>query len=406
MNKATYRKFNIMSCLYTSANTKQFWNRVKRIRKAGPEQDVISLKTLSDHYTNKFSTNGSEKQDNIANAKAEVDCKYRDIKDSAMTDFVFTSFNMTKYITKLKCGCSPGSDGIMVEHLKYSNNSELILHLCALLTICFRFGVVPDSFTKGILVPILKKPQADPALASNYRPIIISTVFSKLAELYILEQCDEHSFSDLQFGFIGGRGTCMAASLAEDVTNHCVNRSSPVFLCSLDAQGAFDSLPHAILFQKASGIIPDISWRLLHYWYTNQHVFIRWNGSTSDKIPIQVGTRQGGLTSCYLFNIFYQDMIHELNVTPGGLKINNVSYCVFCYADDVLLASTTATGLQCLIDCAVKYVSKNGLCFNPVKTNCLIKGKCPFERNPVWMIDGTILSIKREINYLGSHTWR
>ena len=58
----------------------------------------------------------------------------------------------------------------------------------------------------------------------------------------------EWNFSDVQFGFIEGRGTNIAALLAEDVTNYCVSRGSPILLCSLDVERAFDGLPHVILF--------------------------------------------------------------------------------------------------------------------------------------------------------------
>ena len=140
-------------------------------------------------------------------------------------------------------------------------------------------------------------------LAKNYRPIIMSNVLSKLIEMYMLQEVNSHIFSDMQFGFIKGRGTNMPASLVEDVTNYCVNRGSSVFMCSLDIEGAFDGLPHAVLFRKTMDIFPDLSWRLLYYWCSKQCVFIKWNNEVSQKIRIGVGTRQGGLTSPNLFNI-------------------------------------------------------------------------------------------------------
>ena len=88
---------------------------------------------------------------------------------------------------------------------------------------------------------------------------------------------------------------------------------------------------------------------------------------SSKLISVEVGTRQGGLTSSFLFILFYQEMIEQLNPTPGGLRIHNVSYNVFCYADDVLLASTTVTRLQSLINCATKYVMENDCALIPEK---------------------------------------
>ena len=77
-------------------------------------------------------------------------------------------------------------------------------------------------------------------------------------------------------------------------------------------------------------------------------------------------------------------MVDDLSNQPGGITINDISYNVFCYADDIYLVSLTVTGLHLLIDNAVKYVTSHGLCFNPMKTSCLIKGGCPFPDNPIW----------------------
>ena len=97
----------------------------------------------------------------------------------------------------------------MGQHQNISNMpwAPTLLATFVTFTYCFQFGVVPTNFTKGILIPLFKKPSLDPTLCKNYRPIIVSTAFSKLAELCILDECNECTFSDLQFGFVKGRGT-------------------------------------------------------------------------------------------------------------------------------------------------------------------------------------------------------
>ena len=61
------------------------------------------------------------------------------------------------YIKTLKSGCSADYDGTTSEHLKYALGSNLIVNLCYLYTYCFQFGIVPTNFTKGLLIPLLKK---------------------------------------------------------------------------------------------------------------------------------------------------------------------------------------------------------------------------------------------------------
>ena len=94
-------------------------------------------------------------------------------------------------------------------------------------------------------------------------------------------------------------------------------------------------------------------------------------------IKVGKGTRQGGLSSPFLFNLFYYDRIEMLASHEGGISIGDETFNVFAYADDILLASTTASGLQKLINSAVCYVENNGLCFNPKRLIVLLLGKIP-----------------------------
>ena len=144
-----------------------------------------------------------------------------------------------------------------------------------------------------------------PALyLNNYRPVVVSTTVSKILEMFVLQECGYHDFHDSQFGFVPGRGTNMAIYVSRDVISYCA--------CSLDAGGAFDAIPHSVLFDKCIGILPDVCWQLLYFWYHKLTVQIRWNNVLSDIIRVERGTRQGGLSSAFLFNIFNQDRIVEL----------------------------------------------------------------------------------------------
>ena len=92
-------------------------------------------------------------------------------------------------------------------------------------------------------------------------------------------------------------------------------------------------------------VLSDKSWKLLINWYSNITVQIKWN-VTVNIIQICKGTMQGGLSWPLLFNLFYKDLINELENCDGGATVGNVNFNVFCYADDIILSSTTAFGLQ------------------------------------------------------------
>ena len=166
-------------------------------------------------------------------------------------------------------------------------------------------GVVPDNFRRGVLIPIPKKKTGcDTTEAKNWRPITVSSIFSKLLELYVLEECSSHEFSDLQFGFVKGRGTEMATALLHDVhvIDYSTTRGSVVYYCSLDAECAFDAIPHCILFNQAQSVLPSYCWFVMYEWYSQLTINIKWRGCYSKEVDVNVGTRQGGLSSPLLFN--------------------------------------------------------------------------------------------------------
>ena len=136
----------------------------------------------------------------------------------------------------------------------------------------------------------------------------------------------------------------MATTLLRDVISYSTNRGSIVYTCSLDGEGAFDAIPHAILFDRASDVLPDHCWKIMYDWYCNLHVQIKWNGMLSRSIKVSIGTRIGGLTSPMLFNVFCQELVHLLSICYSGITINNETYNVFCYADDIILASLSTAG--------------------------------------------------------------
>ena len=182
---------------------------------------------------------------------------------------------------------------------------------------------LPDSFSTGLVIPILKKPHIDPSKASNYRPITISVMFSKLLEMYCLERCSDHEMHPCQFGFVNHRGTNTAISLAHDVSAYCLSRGSPIYICSLDAEGAFDAIPHEVLFSKAAPILPDHCWRIMYCWYRSMTAVVKWNSILSSPIPVLRGTRQGGLSSPFLFNIYYQGLVERLNSASCGITMHS-----------------------------------------------------------------------------------
>ena len=113
----------------------------------------------------------------------------------------------------------------------------------------------------------------------------------------------------------------------------------------------------------------------------------------SNEIRVERGTRQGGLTSPYLFNLFYQPLIESLYLCNTGITVGGCNLNAICYADDIMLCSLTSFGLQDLIEKANSYIKGHGLKFNPLKTECMISGTNPFSVLPSWILENSVLQV-------------
>ena len=76
------------------------------------------------------------------------------------------------------------------------------------------------------------------------------------------------------------------------------------------------------------------------------------------------------------------------------MTIGNNHFNTICYGDDILLCSTSVTGLQEL--------NSYGLHFNPDKTTCMVMGCNPFTTQPQWSIDNIGLKVDDSITFLGT----
>ena len=292
----------------------------------------MDIDNLEEYFEDKFRACGgkTEKMTNCEN----IVCDKNSMLDNVdFSDVMMTEADVVKYVKLLTCGKAPGVDGLATEHYIHGLESPLPLHISSILTLCLRHGLVPDTFLHGIIIPIYKTGKAA-HLASSYRPVTLSVTLSKVLELHILHMCQQHQPHPAQFGFASDRGTDIA--LAHDVSEHFSRRGSPVFTCSLDAQGAFDHIPHSVIFAKLDGVLPNHVWRLLYRWYSSMYVTVRLNGSLGRRLRVERGVRQGSIISPWMFNLVYQELVQRLNELNCGISIGDKRFNMFCYADDIL----------------------------------------------------------------------
>ena len=96
-----------------------------------------------------------------------------------------TKKEVINVITKLKNKKSTGLDKLSVDIIKHIKESiaEPIRYLTMLI---FYTGVYPNELKIGLVAPIHKK--SDPTLVSNYRPITLVSIISKIIEKFFYDR--------------------------------------------------------------------------------------------------------------------------------------------------------------------------------------------------------------------------
>ena len=199
-------------------NMKIIWNKLKQHK-----QTKVISKLISNDFENHFSSIMKDEkiltpeQFEIQKAVSEkcafiTSCKEKPDDNGSINHI--TRDTILTAIKNLKKGTSPGIDDITSDHLVHATSHKLADLLANVYSIIITSAVIPDLFKNSIIIPILKKPTLDPDNPTNYRPISLSSIHTKLIENTLLP---EDTVSGCQFGFRKGRGTMFATSLLNDL---------------------------------------------------------------------------------------------------------------------------------------------------------------------------------------------
>ena len=83
------------------------------------------------------------------------------------------------------------------------------------------------------------------------------------------------------------------------------------------------------------------------------------------------GVRQGGILSPILFNLYMDNLSHNLNNSYVGCTLNGIYANHLAYADDMCLMAPSANGLQVLLDHCYEYAQSHNITYNCTKSVCI-----------------------------------
>lgn len=279
-----------------------------------------------------------------------------------LNEIEITSADTYEILSTLDPNKSMGIDNISPKVLKYCATAlaEPIRHLFSL---CFSHSYLPLEWRKHCIIPVYKS--GDKTLVSNYRPISLLCITSKVLERIVYNKTMKFfsaKFNNHQFGFLPGRSSLQQMLLFINDLLEAKESKCQADTIYLDFRKAFDTVPHNKLLNKlkAYGITGNL-WKWFQAYLNNRIQCVRINNGFSDSVPVLSGVPQGSLLGPLLFAIYINDM-------PNALS----SACPYIFADDTKCLKTIRskediTLLQRDLDSMSNWSLASDLLFNESK---------------------------------------
>lgn len=345
-------------------------------------EEIISSPTdIANHLNNFFVTIADKTLSQNLNGKPPTPVTDRNNQPQTQI-LTFTQTNkqeIGRIIDSLKSKTSAGEDEMSSKIIKKCKN-EIITPLTDIINKSLTQGTFPSLLKLAKVYPKYKSgPTNEP---TSYRPISLTSTFSKIMERVVLARLLNHLrqhclLTPRQHGFVKDRSTTTAiAQLTETIINNMEegNITTSIFL---DFSKAFDCLDHKLIITKLRSLGvngKELDWFKSYLSNRKQLVEITYslNNTTqkarSEQLPMNRGVPQGSVLGPVLYILLTNDF-------PSYLK----NYCeMVMYADDTALIVASKNKEQLDVDSyiafnmAKQYCLFNDLVLNASKTQQLI----------------------------------
>lgn len=305
--------------------TKSLWETVKNISCTGKKRSDIKA-IIGDN--NEAITDNLKMANHFNDFYAEVGERYaskipkpntppptRSSCPRSMFLYPTSEVEVEDIIKSLPPKKAPGLDSIKSETLKIVCD-EIKQPLTYVINKIIECGVCPPEFKTAIIIPIFKS--GSKTEVSNYRPISLVSVFTKIFEKVIQKRLNAYIrkynlLSNLQFGFREGRSTEDAISMITGAVYESLEQSESALCVFLDLAKAFDTVSHMQLLGALEDMgVRGTALRLFASYLSGRGQHVRMGSSISSKRIVRYGVPQGTILGPILFSI-YLNSLFSLN---------------------------------------------------------------------------------------------
>ena len=352
--------------------SKEFWKILKSIKGNDDrcdDESTFDLNLLANHFRTQGEPKAKDKKfetyisSELYNKEANI--------TSNESDKAITISEIKEVIKALKNGKSSGPDLICYEIIKHSS-SVMLKSLSKFFNLILDTASYPREWNRSFIIPIFKGgDESDPV---NYRGISLMNCLSKIFNSLInrrLIHIFESKFSLSQFGFRKNSRTSDSLFIVKALINKYVNnKKQKLFGCFVDLKKAFDSVWRLGLLYKIikNQNVGTKVYGIIKNMYQQTVASVKVNKNVSEHVVIERGVKQGDSLSPTLFNIYINDLPDIFDDSCKPVMLEKLSLNCLMFADDILLLSESAEGLQNCLNKLNDYCNKWQLSIN-IKKN-------------------------------------
>ena len=282
----------------------------------------------------------------------------------------------------------------------------LIPYLQSLFNVTFKTGYFPETWSEGYIVPLHKKGSVNNT--DNYWGITLLSVLGKLFTRILNNRLTSwveryNVYIEAEAGFRSEMSTSDNIFVLHGIITHMINQGKKLYCSFIEFSKAFDYVERNSLWSKLIKFgIRGKMMTILKGMYFSVKSRVWFNNKLSHEFSCFLGVRQRESLSAFLFSMFLNNIEEHLELNGfKGISMYVTKLFILLYADDIVVFSDSAEGLQNGLDSLFIYCQRWKLKINVMKTKIIVfreGGILP--RNLHFTLNGECREMVKSFSYL------
>ena len=397
---------------------RRFWKEVKRVKKgrSGNEETVkdangqlvkgdAARKRWGEYFEGLL--NVEDDREAVVVAVGGVEVPVFDEENERE----ITKGEVERALKETKEGKAAGIDEVTAEMLKKGGVSA-VEWLVRVFNICFYLSMVPVDWVCAIIVPLFKG-KGSVFECCNFRGISLLSVVGKVYGRVLINRVrdkTDRAILEVQGGFRKGRGCTDQVFIVRQICEKYVAKGKNVYFAFMDLEKAYDRIDRDAMWNVLR--LYGVGGRLLSAvksLYAESRACVRVGNMLSEWFPVKMGLRQGCVMSPWLFNLYVDGVVRDVNARVLGRGLELVGdddhaweLNQLLFADDTVFVADSEEKLQRLVTEFGRVCERRKLRINVGKSKVM---KCSRDMDGARMnvdLNGEVLEQVNEFKYLGS----